>query len=78
MNIGLWSPYLVHDIFQGVREVNGEADKEKVGLRVRQRSKTVVFLLSSSIPQCELDRLARRFVCSLGNVVLKHGRDIFL
>ena len=70
--------YLVHDILQRIGAVNGEADKQKICLGVRQRTQAVVFFLAGSIPQCELDNLARWLVVGLGNVILKHSGDIFL
>ena len=33
LDIG-WRPHLVHDIFQRVGAIDGEADKQEVGLRV--------------------------------------------
>ena len=37
--------------------VNGETDEDDVGLRIRQRPKSVVGLLPGGVPQRELDLL---------------------
>ena len=49
--------YLIHDIFERVRAVDGEADEEQVGLRVREWSQSVVLFLAGSIPEGKLDGL---------------------
>jgi hypothetical protein len=47
--------YLGQDIVKGRWVHDGEADKEDIGLRVRQRAETVVIFLSSSVPQVQPD-----------------------
>ena len=69
---------LVHDIFERVGTVDSEADEEDIGLWVRKRSQSVVFLLSSSIPQSKLYHLARWRMWCMRDVVLEYGGNIFL
>ena len=40
------------------RADDGKADEEDIGLRVRERPKSVVIFLSSSIPETQADGLA--------------------
>ena len=70
--------YLVHDVLEGIWAVNGEADEEEVGFWVGEWAETIVFFLSSSVPESELDGLARCWMNCVGDVVLKHSRNIFL
>lgn len=70
--------YLVHDILERVRAVNGEADKYEVGLGVGERAEAVVLLLAGRVPEGQLDRLASWGVGGVGDVVLENGRDVFL
>lgn len=70
--------YLVEDIVKRVGAVDGEADKDEIRLRVRQRPKPVVLFLAGSIPQGELDRLSRGWVRREGDVVLEDSWDVFL
>lgn len=70
--------YLVHDILERVGAVNGEADKDDVGLGIREWSQTVVFFLSSSIPESKLDHLTCGRMGRVGDVVLEDGGDVFL
>lgn len=72
------STHLVHDVFKRIGAVNGKAHEDDVGLGVGQRTQTVVFLLAGCIPQGQLDHLARGRMGSVGDVVLEHGRHIFL
>jgi len=52
-----------------------EADEENVGLRVRQRSETVVIFLTGGIPQTQVDGLSvHHDVC---RVVVEHRGDVF-
>jgi len=76
--IGWHGAYLVHDIFQRIRAVDGEAYEEEIGLGVRKWSQSVIFFLSGSVPEGELDCLASRTVGDLSDVVLKHGWYVFL
>lgn len=69
---------LVHDIFKGVRAVDGEADEDQVGLRVGEWTQSVVFLLAGRIPQRQFHRLTGWRVCGIGDVVLENRGDIFL
>jgi len=45
--------YLGFDVIKRRRADDGEADKEHVGLGIRQRPQTVVIFLSRSVPQTE-------------------------
>lgn len=46
------------DVVERWRADNGEANQEHICLGVRERSKTVIIFLSSSIPESQADRLA--------------------
>lgn len=48
---------LFANVLEGSRRDDGEADEEDVGLRVRERAKTVVILLSGSIEESKGVRL---------------------
>jgi hypothetical protein len=61
--------YLGLDVLEGRRRDEGEADEEDVGLRVGQRTKTVVILLSGGIPETEVDGLSIDH--DIGRVVVK-------
>lgn len=50
--------HLCPDVLEAGRADETEADEEDVRLRVRERPETVVVLLSSRVPQAEVDRLA--------------------
>jgi hypothetical protein len=51
-------PYLCLYVVEGRGADDGETDEEDVCLRVRKGTKTVVILLTSSIPETETDGLA--------------------
>ena len=44
---------LLADVLKGSRRDDGEADEEDIGLRVRERTETVVILLTGSIEESE-------------------------
>lgn len=69
----LGDPLFLH-IVQGVRRVDSEADQDDMRVRVRQRPKTVVVLLPSSIPKGQLDMLAVDF--NIGHIVLEDSGNI--
>lgn len=46
---GFWA-HLVNDVVQRVRAVNGEADKDEVGLGVREGSQTIILFLTGRVP----------------------------
>lgn len=48
--------YLGFDVIKRRRADDGEADKEDIGLRIGQRSETVVILLAGGIPQTQANR----------------------
>lgn len=70
--------YLVHNILKRVWAVDGEANKEQIGLGVRERAQSIVLFLSSRIPEGEFDNLARGLVFAVGDVVFEDGGDVFL
>lgn len=67
---------LLLDIVQRVGRVDREADQNDVGIGVREGAETVVVLLTSRIPERQLDMLAINL--DVGDVVLEHGGDIDL
>lgn len=70
--------YLVHDIFERVGAVDGKANENKICFRIRERSETVVLLLTGGVPEGELNCLAGRLVRCMGNIVLEDGGNVFL
>lgn len=44
---------LLADVLKGSRRDDGEADEEDIGLRVRERTETVIILLTGSIEESE-------------------------
>jgi hypothetical protein len=50
--------YLGTDVVKGGRANDGEADEENIGLRVRERSESVIIFLAGSIPQTQTNGLA--------------------
>jgi hypothetical protein len=67
---------LLLDVVKRVRGIDGEANQDDVGVGVRERAKTVVVFLTSSIPKSELDALAIHF--DIGDIVLEDGGDVCL
>jgi hypothetical protein len=67
---------LLLNVVKGVRRVNSEADQNDMRVGVRERAKTVVILLASSIPKGQLNVLAIDF--DIGDVVLEDGGDVDL
>lgn len=61
-----------------MRGVDGEADKQHIGLGVRERAEAVVFLLAGGVPEGELDERAGCRVWFVRDVVFKDGGDVFL
>lgn len=58
----------------GRRGDDGEADEENVGLRVGERTKTIVIFLTGCIPETKVDGLAvDHHVCA---VVIENGGDV--
>lgn len=60
------------DVVERGRADNREADEEHVGLRVRERAKTIVILLTSSIPETQADGLAINH--DIGRVVIEAAK----
>jgi hypothetical protein len=67
---------LLLNVVQGIRRVDSEADKNHVGVGVGQGTETIVVLLASRIPKCQLDVLAVDL--DVGDIVLENGGDIDL
>jgi len=67
---------LLLNVVQRVRGVNGETDQDNMGVGVTERAETIVILLSSRIPQGELNVLSIYF--DIGHIVLKHSGYINL
>ena len=70
--------YFVHYILEGVRAIDSEANEKQVCLWVRERTQTVIFFLSGSIPKRKLNRFPSWLVVGMGDVVLEDCGDIFL
>lgn len=68
--------YLLLDVVKRIWGVNGETDQDDVRVGIRERAKTVVILLTSGIPQGQLDVLAINL--DIGDVVLEDGGDVDL
>ena len=68
--------YLLLHVVERIRRVDSEANQDDVRIRVRERAKTVVILLTSRIPESELDMLAVDL--DIGDVVLEDGGNIDL
>ena len=73
-----WETYLVHDVFEGVRAVNGETHEDQVRLRIREWSQSVVLFLPSGIPERELYGLTAWGVRWICDVVLEDRGYVFL
>ena len=67
---------LLGDVVQRIGRVDGEANQNDVRIGVRQGTETVVVLLAGRIPERQLDVSA--IDLDIGDVVLKHGRDVDL
>lgn len=63
-------------VVERIRRVDSEANQDDVRIRVRERAKTVVILLTSRIPESELDMLAVHL--DIGDVILEDGGNIDL
>lgn len=73
-----WASYLVHDVFERVGTVDGEADEEEVRFGIGERTQAVVFFLAGGVPERELDGLAGGGVQGVGDVIFEHRGDVFL
>ena len=67
--------YLFTDVLERGRRDDGEADEEHVGLRVAQRSQSIVVLLTGRVEQTECVRLAADHHGH--RIVVEHRRDVF-
>lgn len=68
--------YLLKNVVQRVRRINGEADQDDVRVGVGERSETVIIFLASRIPKGQLDVLVVNL--DVGDVVLENGGDVDL
>lgn len=68
--------YLLLDVVERVGGIDGEANQDNVGIRVRERTETIVIFLASRIPKGQLDVLAVNL--DVGDIVLENGGDVDL
>jgi hypothetical protein len=68
--------HLLLDVVEGIGGVDGEADQDDMRVGVRERTETIVVLLSSRIPKSELNMLS--IDLNIGNIVLEDGGHIDL
>lgn len=68
--------YLLLDVVQGVRGIDGEADQDDMRVGVGERAETVVILLASRIPQGQLNVLA--IDLDIGDIVLENSGNVDL
>lgn len=68
--------YLLLNVVQRVRGVNGEADQDDMGIGITEWAETVIVLLSGRIPQGKLNVLPIDF--DIGHIVLEHSGNINL
>ena len=73
---GVCGPYLLLNVLERIRGIDGEADQNDVRVGVGERAKTIVVLLARGIPKGEFDMLAVDL--NIGNVVFKNGRNVNL
>jgi len=71
--LNLRVPLRLHVLERGRRD-DGEAHQKAVRLRVRQRAQSVIVLLTCSVPQAEVDRLAVQH--DVGAVVVGHSGNV--
>lgn len=64
------------NVVEGIWGINGKADEDDMGVRVRKRSQSIVIFLASSIPKSQFADAAVDF--DFGDVVLEDGWDIDL
>ncbi len=70
--------YLVHNVLKRIGAINGKTNKNNVGFGVGERAQPVVLFLPGRIPESKLDHLACGWMWSVGDVILKDGRHVFL
>ena len=68
----------VHDVFETVGTVDGEADEDEVGFGVGEGPQAVVFFLAGGVPESELDGFVGGLMVFLGDVVFEDGGDVAL
>jgi len=71
----LGNPLLLN-VLEGIGGIDRETNEDDVGIRVRERTETIVIFLTGSIPQRELNVFTIDFY--IGDVVLENSRDIDL
>lgn len=67
---------LLLNVIKGVGRVDSEADQDDMGVRVGERTETVIVLLTSGIPKSKLDVLSVDL--DIGDVVLEDSGDVHL
>ena len=68
--------HLLLNVIKGVGRVDSEADQDDMGVRVGERTETVIVLLTSGIPKSKLDVLSVDL--DIGDVVLEDSGDVHL
>jgi len=68
--IGTVRPYLCFDVLETRRTHERKADKEDIGLRIGQRPKAIIILLTSRIPKPERNCLAIHH--DVGRIIVKN------
>ena len=68
--------HLLLNVVERVWRVYRETDEDDMGVRIGQRTETVIIFLARRIPKGEFDVLAIHF--DIGDVVLKDGGDVDL
>ncbi len=70
------SSHLLLNVVERIRRIDGEADQNHMRIRIGQRAQAIIVFLPGRIPERQLDVFAVHF--DIGDVVLKHGRDVHL
>ena len=70
--------YLIHNIFERIWAINCEADEDEIGFGIRQWPQTIILFLSRRVPERKLQCLPVRAMFFVTDVVLEHGRYVFL
>ena len=72
--IGAAQPYLCFDVLKTGRTHKRKTYEEDVRLRIRQRSKAIIILLTGSIPESKRNRLAVHH--DIGRIIVKNWAGI--
>jgi hypothetical protein len=68
--------YLLLNVVQWIRGIDGEANQDDMGIGITQGSKSIVVFLSRRIPKGQFDVFS--IYLDVRNVILKHSRNIDL